>query len=406
MGDKMKKDDVKLRAKASSFNPSDAVALAGRSLPSAVTSAIKDAVKRQKAKELKDPEVKVGLIKGNLYLRLKDGSSHLDDFLLVKNWQDPTANPDPKKDAGYKKSLKDFIDVRMEALAVVQSGEKAVKAEYLKIKEMRLRMLDVLEEAKRGIGYGDRVVETADDIVKDAMSLAVAADKIRKDIFKTYDEHRTFKTPEGLLQEDVSAYTRAFYLNRMKPAFAKAEEYVELCNTAIGQLRALSKDVRNHAKFRDQEDANNRSTIDELLKLLRQEQGAIQAVWGSKTPIDAIAESLSADVGKIKKSKTDPYDETTRMSLVQGHLDNASGRVDGMKNAYSRLKKHLKIVDELAGRVKDLPKAAIKDNEVAAMVKAFGKTRKEIDVYVKECEGHMKKALTTYSTVKKEAAAA
>ncbi|MEL6235789.1 MAG: hypothetical protein AAFR46_15425, partial [Pseudomonadota bacterium] len=73
MGDTMKKDDVKLRAKASSFAPGAAVAIAGRSLPSAVTSAIKDAVKRQKAKELKDPEVKVGLIKGHLYLRLKDG---------------------------------------------------------------------------------------------------------------------------------------------------------------------------------------------------------------------------------------------------------------------------------------------------------------------------------------------
>lgn len=58
--------------------------LVGKSVPPLAEKEVKEAIKKQEAGKLKAPYLKVGLVDGDLVLRIKDGSKHISDVILVE----------------------------------------------------------------------------------------------------------------------------------------------------------------------------------------------------------------------------------------------------------------------------------------------------------------------------------
>src|SRR4051812_41411073 len=58
----------------------------GKAIPSVAKQSVKDAMDNPKYRKL---AVKVGLIKQDLYLRIKNGNDHVQDVKLVPNWVAP-----------------------------------------------------------------------------------------------------------------------------------------------------------------------------------------------------------------------------------------------------------------------------------------------------------------------------
>jgi len=87
MPDKMDKKDVKISFKdAKSVNWTKVQQCSGVSIPSLAKEAVRAALEDKKNKKL---AVKIGLIKKDLFLRIKNGDKHIQDVKLAKNWEPP-----------------------------------------------------------------------------------------------------------------------------------------------------------------------------------------------------------------------------------------------------------------------------------------------------------------------------
>src|SRR5258707_15169650 len=87
MPGKMDKKDVKISYKDPKAVKWDKIQqCSGVIIPSLAKKAVSDAMENKKFKKL---TVKVGLIKGDLFLRIKNGNDHVQDVKLVPNWKAP-----------------------------------------------------------------------------------------------------------------------------------------------------------------------------------------------------------------------------------------------------------------------------------------------------------------------------
>ncbi len=404
MAKTMKKEDVLYRAKAGQFDFGEFKRHAQRSPTTTIKTAIGDAVKAKKKGEMKEPEAKIGTIDGNLFLRIKDGSKHVEDFLIVKNF-DAGAADAPVRDNAYKKKVADFIRDRKNLLKVVSDGESEIKGIYNELKEDLLRLQDTTREAERGMFGHNDLGARADKTVKDAEGkLKAAQDVFDKTIHPIFDTHRSIRKPEGVDDNDVSDFGGPFYLSVVKPKYQKAAEFIKLCTTTIAQMKVAAKNTHNFVEKADDKLENYRTMAADLKTIAETELAESPKVFPATTPIADVKQSLENDLETIKRVKTDQPDLEGLDGLVGRYLDNATGRLVGAKNGLSKLKQHTEKMNDIVGRAKDIPKAYVKDREIKTSLKDVVDAKKALDGFVKSSNKHLIEAAKVYAKVKKEAA--
>jgi len=401
MGKTMDKADVKYRASIATFDVREVARISGKPVNGAIKTAIENAKKAVKAGTMKAGEGKIGLIDGHLYLRIKDGSSHEDDFLIVKNF---TATPTaPVRDQQYQTKVNDYIRIRTDAFNQLVAGEKEIKTRLARITDLYSQVQDLVEEAKRfGMNNpGDR----AADLLRQAILLAGEAETLFKDeVHAPFEAHRTYKSPAGVEDADITEYARPWYLAKWRPKYGTADEYRKLCQSTVGQIRAAAKNARNFADHADQTKANYVSMVDELAMQAEGELKAASKVWGLQ-PIEGVAEALDKDVERITSLKTTPkITEQEKEVVAQRNLQTANERVVMMANSLKRLQKHVAKMEEITSQVAQVPKDQLKVGEVKAAIKRIETARKGLATYVKACEKHGKNAAAAFGRVKKAAA--
>ena len=408
MAKTMNKSDVLYRAKATAFDFNQFKQHAKKQPSVTVKSAISDAIAAKKNKTMKDPEAKIGLIDGHLFLRIKDGSKHIDDFLIVKNFKSGK-DDGPVRDANYTKMVKAFIDQRKALLKTVSDGEAAIKATLDELKSSLAFAQAKAQEAERGVVGYDNIADKVDKIVSQAEAKLAAAKRIfTKDIHPIFDKHRTIRKPEGVDDKDVDGYGGPFYLSTVKPVYKKAVEWLKLGDTTVEQIKAAAKNARRFVDNADDKLSNYRSLAADLKQFAQQEVVDGKASFAKTTPIEDVKESLENDLGRIKSIKATPPpgdDDGSKLAgLVRRYLENATGRVVGARNGFTRLEQHGDKMDKIVARLKEIPKAYLKDNTIKAEVKNVAGAKKDLDNFIKSSKKHLVAAAKVYSSIKSEAA--
>lgn len=403
MAKTMDKKDVLYRAAADKFDLAQVQKISGKAANTAIKTAIADAKKAKKAGTMKAPEAKIGMIEGHLFLRLKDGSTHIDDFLIAKNFTAP-GTPQMKGSA-YKKLVDDYIKTRTDAFNKLVAGEKAVKAKANEIEQILAQVEDMADEAKRGMFGLNNPADRADGKLREAIALAVDAERLfRDECHQPFDEHRNFKSPTGVDPADVEEYSRSFYLSQWRPKYGKAQEYVKLAKTAVAQIRAAAKNARNFADRRDHADANYISMAEELAALAEGERQAATEVWGLQ-PVDSVARAVTEDASRIRGlAEQANLPEKDREALTTRYLQTSNERMVAMKSSYTRLQKHVAKMGEITKKVSAIPKPQLKLAKVKAALLRVAAAQKELAAYAKTSEGHIKAAGKAFAAVKKVAA--
>lgn len=396
MAGKMKKSDVKYQVKVAQFDQNRAKEIAGRAIPQGAKSLVDAAAKRLKKGEVKDPYVKIGLIKADLYMRIKDGDTDLDEFMLVKDWVDPAGTVAPVRDASYQKKLKDFVDDRRDSLTLIETKTREIKARYTRIESNLERARGNASEAERGsFGYRDVGAEASEKF-SDSQRLFGELEKIFDDeIHPLFDRHRTLTKPAGVDDSDVSDWGKDWYLAKMRPKYASAKEYVELAKTAVAETRvAANRAIKFSGQNVNKLDAYRQLAV-ELLEILRSETDRAQKLWAMSPP-DNVAAGIISDAKQMKEA-TDP-------ELKIRHFNNASGRLIGLNNGHKRLGKHTAKITEIANRIKEIPREFQADTEIRQSLGALATQVSNHQAYVKTIDGHLKDAVKAFSVAKKLAA--
>jgi hypothetical protein len=399
----MKKEDVLYRAPIDQFDIGKISEISGKATSSALKTAIVEVKKGKKAGTYKKPEGKIGKIDQHLFLRLKDGDTHIDDFLIAKNFTGAAVAVD--KGGAYKGKVAAYIKARTDGYNQLVAGEKQVKRLYGQLMTMLDQVKDTAEEAKRG-GFGmTDPGGRAEKKVRDAIVLFTTIEKAFDDeCHGPFSLHRDYKRPDDVDEEYVSEYTRTYYLTQWRPVYGKAKEYVELSKTAVAEIRAAAKNARNFADRAQHADANWVSMAEELAALAEGEVTAATKVWGLQ-PVEGVAQAVTDDGGKIVGLRTNTnVSDRDRDSMTERYLQTASERMVAMKNGYSRLKKHIEKMDSQVKQLKDIPKPQLKLDAVKTAVRRVDAADKALARYVKTVEGHIKEAGKAFATVKKEAA--
>ena len=407
MAKTMKKEDVLYRKDVATFDVKEISKISGKPLNNAVKTAIEEAKKATKAGTMKAGEAKIGLIEGHLFLRIKAGSSHEDDFLIAKNFTPPNQDDQPVRDPAYKKKVSDYIEVRTEAYEKLVAGAKALKLELAKLDDLNARALDMVEEAKRGAFGLNNPADRADELVRKAILTTREVERLFTDeVHAPFETHRNFAAPDGVDNVDIAEYSRSYYLTKWRPVYGKAEENRRLAHTALAQIRAAASSARNFADRSDQVGANYESMTTELAALAEREVTAMTQVWGLQ-PVDGVARAVATDGEKIVGLRTQAkLAEAEREVLTERYLQTANERMVAMKSSYTRLRKHVDKMAELTGQIKTIPKPQLSLALVKEAVKRILAAEKAMTSYVKTAEGHIKAAGTAYAKVKKEAAVA
>jgi len=403
MGKTMNKDDVLYRAKIATFDIREIGRISGKPINTAVRSAVDDAKKATKAGTMKDGEGKIGTIEGHLFLRIKAGSSHEDDFLLAKNFVG--AAVPVVHDQAYQNKVNTYIQVRTAAYDQLVNGEKAIKARLTTLEQMLGVAQGQADEAKRG-GFGmNNPGDRAANTLRQAIALAHEAEQLFQDeVHAPFETHRSFAAPDGVDGQDIAEYSKSYYLTKFRPKYGKADEYRKLCQTTVAMIRAAAKNARNFADRAGEVKVNAVSMAQELEGLAAGEVKAMTKVWGLQA-VDSVQRAIEGDIVRLNETRETPNIPAAEIeTLTARYLQTSNERMVAMKNSYSRLQKHVAKMGEIVASLSGIPKDQLKVAEVKEAIKAVDTHSKTMAKYVKTVEGHMKLAGTAYVSMKKEAA--
>lgn len=395
----MNKEDVKLTfVDISKIDWAAVRELAGASVPQLAKNAQQELVKRLKNKEIKKPYAKVGLIKGALYIRFKDGNDHLEDVLLVKGWKEPEAGPD--QSPAYQKKVKEFIDSRKELLDAVETGKDIVKhyagqVEAL-LDEIKGLAKDAETAAKKKLQPDPASITRANQLLVAAAKIKkMATDRFDDTIHPPFDKHRTITKPEDVEAIDVSDWGKSWYLQKVTPAYQKANEYVRLIETATEQMAAAKTSLDRWTLAGDDQLTNYTKQVEAALAIVNKEFAAAKNVWGM-SPIDNFTYGLEQDFKSVERN----IKEGT-VELGQRTLDNAAGKAQKAANNLKIVLKHLDKVRDAAKPAETVPSSLKKNPALAGNLAAIKQVLDDAKTYDKECQAHLKAGLLVFAKIKK-----
>ena len=387
MPGKMDKKDVKVSFKDAKGVKWDKIQkCAGVVIPSLAKNAVVEALENKKYKKL---TVKVGLIKTDLYLRIKNGNDHVQDVKLTANWKPPKGwvqddivdtsddgeddSQDDQKDPNYDTNLK----------AWKQNKENAKKLG----EQVNLSLQNLIKEsdavADRAEVEAERVAAGADTLndalpkaterLQKAQSLSQEADAVFQKYHDEFDKHRSGEKGEDFKQEDKDNYGIPFFMEKLKPLYQKAEflkgavaNNVTKAQTAVNFIQTHKQQGRGQA-FLVQAQAFRARQADLLDK--------------SKKVLGAITGDISQVLEAMKKLQDEVIKAQTQ-DMKLARADQSLQRLVGIREAGPRMQEYLK---ESQGLLKEvgskIPKDLLKDQTVGPEINAFTVSFKEMATY-------------------------
>jgi len=398
MAGTMKKEDVKL-----SYDDLDGIDwtevrnTAGQAVPQLAKNVVKDLLKQQKNKEIKKPYAKVGLIGADLYLRFKDGNSHLDDVLLVKGWTQP--GQAPVRDRAYQKLVDDFIEDRQEMATAVKDGGQIVKHLGMQIETLLGQMKDLVKLAETGAKKGQpdmTAIPAAGKIATAATRLYnQAKDQFDNRIHPPFDTHRTITKPDGVDAIDVSDWGKSWYIQTVNPMYQKAKEALSLAETTLEQITDGKSAVDRFTLQGDKQAENYLAAAQKIKVLVEKELASAKGIF-KMAPIDNFEYGLSQDLKNIKERF-----EAGNNEVAQRTVDNAAGKAANATGNFKSLRKHLDKLYSLSDGVDKIPKDVRKTGAVKTTCEEISDLVREAKSYDKEVQGQLKAGLKVMEQIKK-----
>lgn len=396
----MNKEDVKLSfVDISKIDWAAVRELAGASVPQLAKNAQQELVKRLKNKELKKPYAKVGLIKGALYIRFKDGNDHLEDVLLVKGWKEPDQELD--QSPAYQKKVKEFIDSRKDLLQAVETGKDMIKQYSVQM----TGLLDELKElAKAAEAAAKKNQQPEPAALTRASQLVTAGQKIKKmaddrfndQVHPPFEVNRTVTKPDDVEAIDVSDWGKSWFLQKVAPAYQKANEYTRLVETTMEQLIAAKGALDRWTVAGDDKIGNYTKQVQDAVDLVNKEFAAAKSVW-AMSPIDNFEYGLQQDLKNIQN-----YIQQDKTELAQRTVDNAAGKAQKAAGSMKIMLKHLDKMRDAAKPAETVPSNLKKNPALANNLAAIKQALDEAKSYDKECQGYLKAGLVVFTKIKKE----
>lgn len=265
----MNKADVKYEEKnIKNVDWNQVRALMGKSVPTVAMQSVK-AFGKSNPKAY----VKVGLIKKDLYLRVKDGSKHLDDIKLAANWTPPAGagGAVDERDPAVQGVVRQVKGM----LAQMKDGEKLIKAKHKVAEALADEAKDRMDSAIRGLGgYGDPEIKAMQKLQTTVARAKIDAQKAYDDeVFKPFSDLRTkgfLPWPTGTDPKVKKAWGSDFYQSSMKPVYARSKDILEEISTFVDEI----DDAVDTAKTGKRDGEKAATTIDKKVTALLKKMNA------------------------------------------------------------------------------------------------------------------------------------
>lgn len=398
----MDKADVKLSYEPlSDVDWSEVAKVVGKAVPQLCKTTVDEVLDGVKTRKYKKPYGKVGLIKKDLYFRIKDGSTHVDDILLVKNWTEPEGG-EIELTKSQEEALDEWIQSRKDLLRLTEEGYEAAK-ESLKTLESDCELISTyLSMAKQGMkdtitGTGlESNARKAAELILEIENIVASINKIHDDdVFPTYDEHRTVTTPDvrhGLPQESYGEYGKTYFLQVVGPVYKKLDEIRKradaLFDGAKKDYQLLvrwsaegASELENYAE----EAANIRDQVSDEFKRMKAEEGM--------SPFNNLENGLLTDTKNLS---------TYGPELLDRLLDNATGKITKAKETMKRILARQTTINEQVARVKKIPKQFQGAHEIKDILVEIARLQQQVVAYVKEMGRYLLDGIAQFEKFRKE----
>src|SRR6266404_9951605 len=207
--------------------------------------------------------VKIGLIKKDLFLRIKNGDKLIQDVKLAKNWEPPkgwidegsvddsddeesTEGTQAPVDPNYQRDLqtwkKDKEDTK-------QVGEQVCAALQGLVNQSETFADRAEVEAERVAGGADNdntALNKANEMVQRIQGLSQQADTAFQRYFVEFDRHRKGEKGENFQREDKEGYGIAFFMEKLKPLFQKGEFLKDAVATNLNKAQVAVRFITAH----------------------------------------------------------------------------------------------------------------------------------------------------------------
>lgn len=396
----MNKEDVKLSyATLSALKWDEIKTVCGRAAPQTAQAMYTEMRKRLNAKELKKPSAKVGLIKGNLFLRFKDGSTHLGDVLLVRAWK-PVATS-AASDPALEARAKDFIESRKLLQQKVLNGKRILKAYLTPLEGYKLDIdkacLAAQTAKRKNLPPDTQAVSKAKTILEGAGRLKADSHKhFDKEVHPIFETHRQIALPEGLTEESISGWGKSFYLT-VGTEYNKAAEYLKMIDTTVDQIGAAVESLTNWTSGAVDALALHTKHAAELQSQSAQEWKAMQDIFDGTSSIEQLAENITqTNLPNLLAALKSGNDK-----LALANADTATVKVQKAGENYKLMQKHWVRLQQLSGQVSGIPSGMVREVGIAPHIKAITDDLKAAKEFVKQQQKLLEAGLKAYQEVRK-----
>ena len=386
--------------------------LAGTSVPQLCKVLVRDALKKLEKGVYTAPYVKVGLIGKNLWFRLKDESSHIEDVLLVKDWEGPVEMTIVLS-REQENALEAWIKERKDLLKACQEGvqEAIPLLKYILTRgDMMEAYLKKVKTGEYGEATGSGILLFSDkcaDIVRDMKSTLARMQIIHDDdVYPDYEKHRRVTGPDGDLAEGgrlalppharplYEDYTKTFFLQDVGPFYKKLDSFIKkgvsCCEIAEKQLVLIqtwssegSTELENYIL-----EANDLfEFMDGELKGMGSESGM--------SPFSNLANGLASDIRSLVGA-------SGNSQLMDMYLDNATGKITKARATMKRIYRRKNTVDKEFQSLRSIPKKFLKNPKISSIYTACDNVKEQSDTFVKQHEIYLNAGEKQFKLLKKE----
>ena len=331
----------------------------GVQIPSAARKAVEDAAAQVKAKKLKAPYVKVGTIGKDLYLRIKDGSSHIADVKLASNWQPPVEEGEVSPE--YAKSLKSFVEHKEQLLKHVDKHFKQMEQDSKEAEsqtELAETLRDMCEKNQSGDAKAN-AVKAGEAAAKVAKIHTDARARFDKEFMPYYDKHRTNKFDKDAFDPPVNAKDNKQYSHVWPQAckvYKNIDNLLHRINGFEETAQLAAKEATTWADSGSDKSAVYVVMAGDVLAIVKSRHASARAVTNKINYADR-EKNFKEKLATLVKAKT--------QEEKAANLNQSTMLMDEMDNAAQNIAMHFKdgaiAFKGMAGRI---PKDALKAKEL------------------------------------------
>lgn len=386
---------------------------AGITLPKIAKEAVAKAVEGVETRKYKKPYLKVGLIKGNLFMRIKDGAKHVQDVKLVTNWEPPNGwvdeaqEPDEFEDQGdeggdggqltneeieYRQKLDDVIADRRAVKLRADNTLASIRTFAQQAGQVAQLAEDELARVRRGQdvdGGGRRTgAATLARCVEQIEALAARAQTTYDEFFPDYERHRTLNLVDdlGIRPEDSRNLAKENFYNGviklldrdMKAQKAHIDVSLQEVQAAVAQAATFTQHGGD-------------SVEGNLLRVTALREAAAATLEKARTVLGAMTGDIEEAPPKIL-AKIEYMDNAPTQEERLAVADVGLGLFAELEDAQPRFDQHMAKLREIGEKLAAVPNALKKNNAIKPEYEQALAVLKDGIDYKKHWDKHYEKA--------------